>query len=30
MGDNKPLFFKPELVYQLPQNDLKTEECIDS
>ena len=28
MGDNKPLVSKPGLVYQLPQNDLKTEECI--
>lgn len=30
MGDSKPLVSKPELVYQLPQHDLKTEKCIDS
>lgn len=30
LGDNKPLVSKPELVYQLPQNDLKIEKCIDS
>lgn len=30
LGGNKPLVPKPEFVYQLPQNDLEIEKCIDS